>query len=116
MAFRTLLHTMPGITVVTEAADGRQAVEAARRTRPDVVLMDVRATTLTRSGPAGPLRTRWTAPSASPAHPTSGTVSAVTTTGGRLCGRPASRAADPARRGARTGGAQDRGTVGRPDA
>ncbi|MEU6193208.1 response regulator transcription factor [Streptomyces sp. NPDC047061] len=42
MAFRSLLNTMPGITVVAEAADGREAVEAARRHRPDVVLMDVR--------------------------------------------------------------------------
>jgi DNA-binding NarL/FixJ family response regulator len=30
------------ITVVAEAADGAQAVELARRTRPDVVLMDIR--------------------------------------------------------------------------
>ncbi|MFE2068119.1 response regulator [Streptomyces sp. NPDC059467] len=42
MAFRSLLNTMPGISVVAEAADGRQAVEAVRRHRPDVVLMDVR--------------------------------------------------------------------------
>lgn len=30
-----------GFTVVGEAADGREAVEAARRTRPDVVVLDV---------------------------------------------------------------------------
>ncbi|MET8701520.1 response regulator transcription factor [Kitasatospora sp. NPDC004723] len=39
---RTLLAVQPGITVVGEAADGVQAVEQARRLRPDVVLMDVR--------------------------------------------------------------------------
>ena len=42
MAFRALLNTMPGITVVGEAADGDQAVELARKTCPDVVLMDIR--------------------------------------------------------------------------
>ncbi|KPI26295.1 two component transcriptional regulator, LuxR family [Actinobacteria bacterium OK074] len=42
MAFRSLLGTMPGITVTGEAANGREAVELARRTTPDVVLMDVR--------------------------------------------------------------------------
>jgi DNA-binding NarL/FixJ family response regulator len=31
-----------GIDVVAEAADGAEAVEAVRRTRPDVVLMDIR--------------------------------------------------------------------------
>ncbi len=36
-----LLNDLPGIQVIGEAADGRQAVEVARRTRPDVVLLDV---------------------------------------------------------------------------
>jgi RNA polymerase sigma factor (sigma-70 family) len=39
--FRMILTT-DGIEVVAEAADGAQAVEAVRRTRPDVVLMDIR--------------------------------------------------------------------------
>jgi DNA-binding NarL/FixJ family response regulator len=39
---RTLLAAQPGIAVVGEAADGVEAVEHARRLRPDVVLMDVR--------------------------------------------------------------------------
>lgn len=39
---RTLLELEPDIEVVGEAENGRQAVEAARQLRPDVVLMDVR--------------------------------------------------------------------------
>jgi DNA-binding NarL/FixJ family response regulator len=40
--FRMILGTEPGITVVGEAADGAEAVEAARELEPDVVLMDIR--------------------------------------------------------------------------
>lgn len=40
--FRALLDSEPDIDVVGDAVDGRQAVELARLTRPDVVLMDVR--------------------------------------------------------------------------
>jgi DNA-binding NarL/FixJ family response regulator len=39
---RMILDVQPDIEVIGEAADGREAVEAARRHRPDVVLMDVR--------------------------------------------------------------------------
>ena len=39
--FRMIL-TADGIDVVAEAADGAAAVDAVRRTRPDVVLMDIR--------------------------------------------------------------------------
>ncbi|KND46091.1 MULTISPECIES: response regulator [Streptomyces] len=37
-----LLHAAPGVEVVGEAADGAEAVEVAARTRPDVILMDIR--------------------------------------------------------------------------
>ncbi len=40
--FGALLAAQPQITVAALAADGAEAVELARRTRPDVVLMDVR--------------------------------------------------------------------------
>jgi len=40
--FRLILETQNDIEVIGEAADGVQAVELARRPRPDVVLMDVR--------------------------------------------------------------------------
>jgi len=40
--FRMLVETQPDMEVVAEAADGREALAEAMRTRPDVVLMDVR--------------------------------------------------------------------------
>jgi DNA-binding NarL/FixJ family response regulator len=40
--FRVLLERTDGIEVVGEAGDGAEAVAAARATRPDVVLMDIR--------------------------------------------------------------------------
>ena len=40
--FRKLLEAETGIEVVAEAADGLEAIEKARRHRPDVILMDIR--------------------------------------------------------------------------
>jgi DNA-binding NarL/FixJ family response regulator len=40
--FRKLLESAPDLDVVGEAADGRDAVDEARRLRPNVVLMDIR--------------------------------------------------------------------------
>jgi DNA-binding NarL/FixJ family response regulator len=40
--FRLILDAQPDLEVVAEAEDGRAAVEHARETKPDVVLMDVR--------------------------------------------------------------------------
>jgi DNA-binding NarL/FixJ family response regulator len=40
--FRMILSAEPGIEVVAEAGDGHEAIEQARRMRPDVVLMDIR--------------------------------------------------------------------------
>jgi DNA-binding NarL/FixJ family response regulator len=40
--FRRLLEMAPGIEVVGEAGDGQEAVDQARRLRPNLVLMDIR--------------------------------------------------------------------------
>lgn len=40
--FRLILMSYDGLEVVGEARDGAQALECARETRPDVVLMDIR--------------------------------------------------------------------------
>lgn len=37
-----LIESEPGIAVVAQAGDGREAIERFRQTRPDVVLMDLR--------------------------------------------------------------------------
>ena len=40
--FRMILRDEPGIEVIGEAADGREAVDASAQLHPDVVLMDIR--------------------------------------------------------------------------
>ena len=42
VGLRKILEAEPGTTVVGEAADGEDAIAAARRLRPDLVLMDIR--------------------------------------------------------------------------
>jgi DNA-binding NarL/FixJ family response regulator len=42
IAMRALLSTIPGVTVVGEAGNGRDAVTVTARERPDIVLMDLR--------------------------------------------------------------------------
>lgn len=42
VAIAALLTSQPGIVVVGEAADGRQAIEKTKELHPDVVLMDIR--------------------------------------------------------------------------
>ncbi|MET7280463.1 response regulator transcription factor [Kribbella sp. NPDC005582] len=63
--FRLILEREPGVEVVGEAADGKQAVALAQELRPDVTLMDIRmplldglAATRILAGPdvANPLR------------------------------------------------------------
>jgi DNA-binding NarL/FixJ family response regulator len=41
-ALRALIGNTPGFTVVAQAADGAEAIAAARADRPDVMLMDIR--------------------------------------------------------------------------
>jgi DNA-binding NarL/FixJ family response regulator len=55
-ALVALLTVQPGIEVVGEAADGREAVAAVARTRPDVVLMDLRMPVLDGIGATRQLR------------------------------------------------------------
>jgi DNA-binding NarL/FixJ family response regulator len=53
---RSILATDPGIEVVAEAADGREAVELVRAHRPDIALLDIRMPRLDGLSAAAELR------------------------------------------------------------
>jgi DNA-binding NarL/FixJ family response regulator len=53
---KAILATDPGIEVVAEASDGREAIELVRRHRPDVVLLDIRMPRLDGLSAAAELR------------------------------------------------------------
>ncbi|MFF9014665.1 response regulator [Streptomyces sp. NPDC014870] len=53
---KAILAADPGVEVVAEAGDGREAVELARRHLPDVVLLDIRMPRLDGLGAAEELR------------------------------------------------------------
>jgi len=38
--FSTLFNSLPELTIVAEASNGREAIELARKHKPDVILMD----------------------------------------------------------------------------
>ncbi|GAB3399066.1 transcriptional regulator [Flindersiella endophytica] len=54
----SLLDIQPGIEVAATAADGREAIERALESRPDVILMDVRMPTMDGIDAVAVLRTR----------------------------------------------------------
>src|SRR5690348_8885980 len=55
---RMILETAADLVVVDEAGDGRAALEAVRRHRPDVVLMDIRMPNLDGLSATAALRAR----------------------------------------------------------
>lgn len=55
-ALRTLLSLQPDLEIVAEAGDGETALELARRTRPNIALMDLRMPGLDGVATTGKLR------------------------------------------------------------
>jgi DNA-binding NarL/FixJ family response regulator len=60
---RMILETAEDLTVVAEAGDGRAAIEAVQRYRPDVVLMDIRMPRLDGLSATAAIRARTDPPS-----------------------------------------------------
>lgn len=56
VGLRMVVESQPDLTVVGEAADGLQAIDAAARHRPDVILLDVRMPRLDGVTAAGRIR------------------------------------------------------------
>ena len=50
---RTMLQDAPGLEVIAEADDGREAVEKALQYRPEIILMDLRMRGMDASRPPG---------------------------------------------------------------
>jgi DNA-binding NarL/FixJ family response regulator len=56
---RVLLSTCPGVEVVGEAENGRQAIDLVAQRRPDVVLMDVRMPGMDALVATRAIKARW---------------------------------------------------------
>ena len=62
MGLRSMIDTQPGMVVVAEAANGREAIELFREHKPDVALMDLRMPIM--GGVEATIAIRWEFPEA----------------------------------------------------
>jgi DNA-binding NarL/FixJ family response regulator len=56
---KALLATQPGIEIVSEAADGQEAIQFVEQCQPDVVLMDVRMPMIDGLAATRMIKARW---------------------------------------------------------